>query len=62
MVIAKSVTGTPSDQQAMPKLPPLENGDRLSRPEFERRLVRLAEKVISLQAVEGNILKAMHDF
>jgi hypothetical protein len=37
MAVETSVTGTVSKQKMTPKLPPLENGDRLTRPEFERR-------------------------
>jgi Uma2 family endonuclease len=37
MAIAKSVTGTVSQQTVTPKVLPLENGDRLTRHEFELR-------------------------
>ncbi len=52
MAIAKSVTGTASQQTMTPKVLPLENGDRLTRHEFERRYAAMPH-IKKAELIEG---------
>jgi len=57
MAVEKSVTGTVSEQKMTPKLPPLENGDRLTRPEFERRYQAMPH-IKKAELIEGVVYMA----
>ena len=57
MAVETSVTGTVSEQKMTPKLPPLENGDRLTRPEFERRYQTMPH-IKKAELIEGVVYMA----
>jgi Uma2 family endonuclease len=57
MAVETSVTGTVSEQKMTPKLPPLENGDRLTRPEFERRYQAMPH-IKKAELIEGVVYMA----
>ena len=57
MAVETSVTGTVSKQKMTPKLPPLENGDRLTRPEFERRYQAMPH-IKKAELIEGVVYVA----
>lgn len=57
MAVETSVTGTVSQQKMTPKLPPLENGDRLTRPEFERRYQAMPH-IKKAELIEGVVYMA----
>lgn len=57
MAVETSVTGTVSEQKMTPKLPPLENGDRLTRPEFERRYQAMPP-IKKAELIEGVVYMA----
>ncbi len=60
MVVEKSVTGTVSDclktGEATRSLLPLEKGDRLSRPEFERRYQAMPN-IKKAELIEGVVFR-----
>ncbi|MBW4651408.1 MAG: Uma2 family endonuclease [Kastovskya adunca ATA6-11-RM4] len=57
MAVEKSVTNTIPEQTVMPKLPPLENGDRITRQEFERRYEAMSH-VKKAELIEGVVYMA----
>jgi Uma2 family endonuclease len=57
MAIEESVTGTVPEQTVIPKVLPLENGDRLTRHEFERRYQAMPH-IKKAELIEGVVYVA----